>query len=132
MTRLAHWHLFGPDKPRSEADELKKRVTALQAALLHYKAVARRSKEVRAFVVAAIAIASFALGFVLGVYNQPVRDFVATVGRVDQQEVPYVAYQKGKYAVALRRLRPLAESGDPRAQSTLASARDPPALPGWQ
>src|SRR5262245_15305862 len=120
MSRSTHWRRFRFGKSRKETDDLEKRVTALQAALLQCRAVAQRSREIRGGLLAVIVLASLAAGFVLGVYNQPIRDRVRqTIGWVDEAEVPYLAYRKGKYATALRRLRPLAERGDARAQSTL-------------
>jgi TPR repeat protein len=63
-------------------------------------------------------------GYMLGANNLAIRrsihdlvsalGFASPRGYIDSGEM---AYQNGKYAAALRVLRPLAEKGDPRAQS---------------
>jgi TPR repeat protein len=63
-----------------------------------------------------------ATGYVLGFYHEPIGRTVAHVvfrhARSDA-DAGYAAYQKGNYETALRLLRPLAESGDTRAQFNL-------------
>jgi Sel1 repeat len=120
MGHSTHSRLFGFGRGRNETDDLQKRVTALRKAVLQHRTAVRHAREIRGGLLTVIVLASLAVGFVLGVYNQPIRDRVRqTVGWVDEAEVPYLAYQRGKYVMALRRLRPLAERGDARAQSTL-------------
>jgi TPR repeat protein len=84
--------------------------------------VVRHAREITLTLSAAVAV-SLVLGFVLGVYNEPIRDAIKDVALrlrgSENTEAGYVAFQKGRYREALRRLRPLAELGDARAQSTL-------------
>jgi TPR repeat protein len=65
-----------------------------------------------------------ALGFVLGVYREPIKHGVVSVVAPfgltgSPAEAGYAAYEKGNYKSALRGLLPLAEQGDLRAQTTL-------------
>jgi hypothetical protein len=116
--------LFGSRRHRSEADALKEQVTALQAALIQCKTVVRRWTGMRLIV--AVAAVSLAVGFALGVYNEPIREGMAGLARglgfagwVQDFDSAQAAYQRGRYATALRRLRPLADEGDARAHSLL-------------
>jgi hypothetical protein len=75
---------------------------------------------------AATGALCLALGFVLGVYREPIQrafvDLAVAVGIVSpvrDANAAEVAYQKGNYETALRVARPLAEQGDARAQSIL-------------
>ena len=66
--------------------------------------------------VAALTLAS---GFLLGVYRDPIEQRVAHLVFSAAQAAPesgYAAYRRGDYQTALRILRPLAETGDARAQ----------------
>src|SRR5712692_2296882 len=111
---------------RGQADEaaLEERISALQAALDTCTGVAQRWSEFRRTVTAAIAALALAVGFVLGVYWEPLArsatDLAATVGlAVPDVDAAQAAYQEGDFASALRLARPRAEQGDARAQSLL-------------
>jgi hypothetical protein len=120
---LLHWKRSGGGS-RSEADVLKKQVTALESALLQCRTIVRHWTGVRRWLTAAIAAGCFTLGYALGLYHEPlgqhVSGFVQTkLAGVHDAEAAYAAYEKGNYRTALRRLRPLADRGDARAQSML-------------
>jgi hypothetical protein len=117
---------FGIGKARTEEAILEEHITALQAALTRCRGVAARWKRMRRDLMAALAVVMLALGFVLGVYRDPLKQATAYLlsplgltGSVRDSDAGYAAYEKGKYETALEILRPLAESGDARAQSTL-------------
>jgi hypothetical protein len=107
--------------PQKEA-QLAHEVSALQATLAKCKDMARRSRRLRRTLIAATGVLMLAAGFLLGVYREPIGHAVAGIfvksGRSDA-EAGYAAYRKGNYEAALRVLRPLAESGDARAQFNL-------------
>ena len=109
MSSSARWRLFGSRSSRTETDELQNQVTALQAALQQCRTVVRRTKELTLTLTGAV-IVSLVLGFVLGVYNEPIRDSITglllRVRGVEDAEAGYLAFQKGRYREALRRLRP--------------------------
>jgi len=64
--------LFGLGKHRAEEEHLRKRVSALQSALDQCKGIAKRWTEVRLEVMGIIAVVFLALGFVLGMYREPI------------------------------------------------------------
>jgi uncharacterized protein len=117
---------FGIGMGRSEEAVLAQQLTALQSALARCKDVASYWKRKRRDLMAALAVLMLALGFVLGVYSEPLKQAVAglllparlTVS-VGDADAGYAAYEKGNYETASKLLRPLAEQGDARAQSTL-------------
>jgi hypothetical protein len=112
---------FGFGRNR-EIEELKRRVSRLQAALSQCSEVARTG--FRREVTWAIALGMLALGFTLGVYREPVQQAVIGVAQAlglakGTADAAYAAYQEGRYPTALRLARPLATEGDARAQSML-------------
>jgi hypothetical protein len=113
--------MFGFGKNREH--ELEQQVTALRHALGACAEVAGRWTEFRREVTIAIAAACLVIGFTLGVYHQPIVHFVAhAVGLAKPPttaDAAYAAYQRGDYARALERALPLANAGDPRAESLL-------------
>jgi uncharacterized protein len=117
---------LGIGKARTDEEVLEEHITALQAALARCSEVASRWKRMRLDVMGALAVLMLALGFALGVYREPLKQAIVDVlsplgltGAVRDAEAGYAAYEKGKYEAALKTLRPLAENGDVRAQSTL-------------
>ena len=123
---MAFMRWFGLSKDRAEEAALEARVTALQSALTKCKEVAGRWAPMRREFMAATGALCLALGFVLGVYREPIQqsfvDLAVAVGIVSpvrDANAAEVAYQKGNYETALRLARPLAEQGDARAQIIL-------------
>ena len=118
---------FGIGKSRADEALLEEKVTALQTALSRCKDVATRWKRMRRDLTASIAVLMLAVGFVLGVYREPLTQAIAHLlsplgltGSVRDAEAGYAAFEKGNYEKALAIVRPLAENGDTRAQSMLA------------
>src|SRR6516164_6720114 len=121
---------------RTREAELEHRVYALQAALARCKGVARSWWNMRvrftvavALVTVAVALVAMAAGFALGVYRHPIKQAfvnsaiaVGIASPADGAAVAETAFQKAEYAKALRIARPLAEEGDPRAETVLGSA----------
>jgi hypothetical protein len=112
---------FGRDR---RAEALEQRVSSLQSALEDCAEVASRWTGFRREVTAAIAVAMLAVGFALGVYREPILGFVCGVAQsvgLSRPALtnPYMAFQNGDYATALRLARPLAEAGDAQAQTFL-------------
>jgi hypothetical protein len=102
-------------------------VTALQAALSRCRDVAMHWKHMQRGVMAAVAVLMLVVGFVLGTYREPIKqagvNLLSTLGLATSPrdvESAYAAFEKGSYEKALEIVRPLAESGDARAQSLLA------------
>jgi TPR repeat protein len=100
------------------------RITALEAALAKSKTAG--GKGLRRGLTVVISALMFASGFALGAYSVPltqtITDLAAAVGfarPIQNADAANAAYQIGDYATALRLLRPLADRGDVRAQSTL-------------
>src|SRR5262249_50044583 len=98
-----------------------------QAALDRCRDVAMHWKHMQRGVMAAVAVLMLAAGFVLGTYREPIKqagaNLLSTVGLARSPrdvESAYAAFEKGHYEKALEIARPLAESGDVRAQSLLA------------
>jgi TPR repeat protein len=121
---LMQW--LGLSKERADEAALAARVTALQSALNTCKEVAARWARIRREVLAASAALFLALGFMLGVYRDTIRQSIVNLGTtiglvrtIPDAEAAETAYQKGDYETALRLARPLAEQGDDRAQSVL-------------
>jgi TPR repeat protein len=110
---------FGRRRGRPDPAALEQQVKTLRAALDSCKAVARRSGMRRALT-ATGGVVVLALGFVLGVNSEGIKQSMAGfAGLIQPADAAYAAYQKGDQATALRRLRPVAEQGDARAQSLL-------------
>jgi hypothetical protein len=70
---------------------------------------------------AIVAVASLALGFVLGAYKEPIGHTMTRAAQVlglarPDSRAAYVAFQQGRYTTALQLARPIAEQGDARAQ----------------
>ena len=122
------WHLFGGSrKDRAEAAALQERIAKLQAELNECQGMAGNRLHLRYAYAGGVAVLVLALGFALGVNSAPIRhavsDAIQTFGPgspVQPVDAGTGAYQKGRYETALRLLRPLAEQGDARAQSTVA------------
>jgi hypothetical protein len=105
-----------------EVEELKWRVTRLQAALSHHSKVARTG--FRREITWALAFGMLVLGFTLGAYREPIRQAVIGVAQAlglarETADAAYHAYEDGRYPAALRLARPLADQGNARAQSIL-------------
>ena len=122
MSLLPRW--LGGSRSRSETDSLRDQLANLQTALGQCRAVVQHWAGLRYGLTTTIAALSLAVGFVLGVYNEPIRQSAAGLvwalglGGPDR-EAGYAAYEKGRYGTALALLRPLAEQGDARAQASL-------------
>jgi TPR repeat protein len=122
--------LFARSRNRAHEAELQERVHALQSALDQCKGVARQWWSMRVRFTVAVALIAMSAGFALGVYRHSIKqafvDSAAAVGLASPQgdgaAEADAAFQKGDYAKALRLARPLAEAGDPRAESTLGFA----------
>jgi uncharacterized protein len=117
---------FGIGKHRSEQASLEKELTALQMALATCRGVATRWQRRQREFMAVLAVFMLTVGFALGVYREPLvqalADLTAASGLAGSSGDPnagFTAYGKGNYETALKLLRPLAEAGDRRAQSTL-------------
>jgi uncharacterized protein len=120
MSFLPPWR-SGRDR---EAEALRQRVRALEAALKRSQDDASRWTGLRREVTAVIAVVMLATGFTLGVYREPIKQsFIGVAGAVGlakpRADEPYAAYHNGDYRTALRLARPLAEDEDARAQSLL-------------
>src|SRR5215467_2107725 len=116
-------------RSRTREAELEHRVYALQAALAQCKGVARSWWSMRVRFTVAVALVAMAAGFALGVYRHPIKQaFVDSAvamrlaSPADGATEAETAFQKAEYAKALRIARPLAEAGDPRAETVLGSA----------
>jgi len=116
---------FGRSRDPAEA-ALEARVSALQTALVKCKEVASRWTRMRRELMAGTAVLFLVVGFTLGVYHEPIQQSLANltarggiVRPVEDADAAEAAYQKGNYETAIRLARPLAESGNARAQSLL-------------
>src|SRR5262249_38478304 len=113
-------------KNRPDTAALEEQVTALQAALATCKGVVRR-RGMQEAMLAVGGVGLLALGFVVGVYRedikQPAYDQASVLGLRSPSgpEAGYAAYDKGDHVTAQRLLQPLAEQGDARAQSVLGA-----------
>jgi len=123
------WHFlqFGSRKDRVEAAALQERISKLQAELDYCRGLAGHRAHLRYAYAAGVAAVVLALGFALGANSVPLRRAVTDAAQtwglastVPDIDAGAAAYQKGRYATALQLLRPLAEQGDVRAQSTVA------------
>jgi len=117
---------FGIGKDRSGHASLEKELTALQKALATCRGMATRWQRRQREFMAVFAVLMLAVGFALGVYRQPIEQAFADLaalsgltGSAGDADAGFAAYTKGNYETALKVLRPLAEAGDRRAQSTL-------------
>jgi Sel1 repeat len=117
---LMQW--IGLSRDPDEA-ALEARVSALQTALGKCKEVASRWARIRREIVVGTAVFFLIVGFTLGAYREPIQQSIAHLtgkgGIVRPVEDAETAYQKGNYEAAIRIARPLAESGNARAQSLL-------------
>jgi TPR repeat protein len=112
-----------------ETEALQQRVSTLQTALQQCGQAAKRLRTFRREVVAAGAVLMLALGFVLGVYRDPIAESVTGLAEATGLAKPVAgldaasaAYQKGDYPTVLRLAHPLAVEGDAGAQRLLALA----------
>jgi hypothetical protein len=126
-TAAMAWHLFGGGRDRAQAAALKERIATLQAELDNCRGLTRHRKQLRSAYGVAGAIAVLGVGFLLGMHSAPIKhvagDAVQTIGLggpVQDVDAGNAAYQKGKYAAAMKIMRPLADQGDARAQVTVA------------
>jgi hypothetical protein len=115
---------FWRGRDRERADALAQEVTALQSALEKCRSVAGHCASMPRGVRAAAFAAILALGFVLGVYREPIMQSVTGLAMAVGVSAPtrdadaaYAALNKGNYAAAMKLARPLAEEGDARARS---------------
>src|SRR4051794_23298177 len=114
--------LFAFGRSRGKEAQLAEQVTTLQTTLTRCRELAMRWRRLRSALIGAVAVLMFGFGFVLGVYHEPIGRSVAHLafrGGQPNADTGYIAYQKGDYDTALRLLRPLAETGDARAQFNL-------------
>lgn len=109
-----------------ETEALEQRVSTLQTALRQCTDIARRRTHFQREFTLAVAVAMLALGFALGVYREPIAQSFAKLGQTiglakptPDADAAEAAYQKGKYASALKLAHPLAEAGDAHAQFLL-------------
>jgi TPR repeat protein len=117
---------FAFNRHRAHEAELEAKVTALQAVLDKCKGMACDCARLwREMMVGGIVV-TLAVGYVLGVYNAPIRQLIADLAGplglaspVQNADAAYAAFQKGDYTAALELARPLAETGDAKAQSIL-------------
>ena len=112
---------------RTNEAALERQVTALQTALNQCKGVAKQWRETRYEVIATVAILALAVGFVAGVYREPllkpVISLAQSVGLAAEPqtaEAADAAYQKGDYRTALRIAQPLADAGNAGAETIMA------------
>ena len=123
MSLLPRRFAFRRSQPDVAALEAK--VTALQTALNTCKGVAKHWREVHRAVIAGIAAAVLALGFVLGLNAERIAGTASNVAQtfglasVPDADAAAAAYQAGDYARARRLAQPLAETGDARAEAIL-------------
>jgi TPR repeat protein len=120
----SRWSFFHFGAKRAEAAALEERIAALQAELSDCQSRAGIARHWRYAIKAMIAVALIGLGFVLGANHQAIQqkvvDLVPAFGSgVSNIDAGEAAYQKGKYPAALKLVQPLAEDGDPRAESLL-------------
>ena len=113
---------FGRD--RKEEATLDRRVSTLQTALKQCAEAAARLRHIDREVMAGIAVLMLVLGFTLGVYREPIKEFVIGLAQKVGVASPgaddaYAALQKGDYATVLRLASPLAAQGDTHAQTML-------------
>jgi TPR repeat protein len=111
---------------RAEAKALEERIAALRAELAMCQQMAGHRRHMRRVGAGALALVILAVGFVLGLYSEPITQRAVELAqqmglmkRPQTIDVAYSQYQKGDYAAALELLVPLAEQGNRRAQSTL-------------
>ena len=123
MSLLPQRFAFRRSQPDVAALEAK--VTALQSALNTCKGMAKHWREVRRAMIAGVAAIVLALGFVLGLNAERIKGAATGVAQtfglagVPDADAAAAAYQGGDYTRALRLARPLAETGDARAESVL-------------
>lgn len=117
MQLFRRWSRSDSGVSRTEVEFLERQVTMLRARLNHIKG----------WLAAAVAVVFLLVGLVLVVDEKPLKwaiiDWIVAFGVLRQTseiDAAYAAYDKGRYAEALRLSRPLAQQGDPRAQSLLA------------
>jgi hypothetical protein len=116
---------------RAQQALLEQRVNALQSALTRCKGVATRWRRTQWGLMTGVGVAMLALGFLAGLYSQSIKQTVTGVAahpaasaRPNDSDPGYAAYQKADYETALRILRPRAEQGDPRAETTIGVMYD--------
>jgi uncharacterized protein len=121
------WHLFGRRRDQAEAAALQERIAKLQAELNDCQGMAGNRLHLRYAYAGGIAAVILALGFTLGLNTAPLKHVAADAietfglaGPVQSVDAGTTTYQKGNYPTAMRLLRPLAEQGDARAQTTVA------------
>jgi uncharacterized protein len=116
------WKRF--KRSQAERAALEERIRVLEAELAKHEG-GTRFWDRRRWLSAALALVIFATGFGLGVYGELIKSTASDLlgfgsgGKGSKFEVGNSAYQKSDYTTALRRLTPLAEQGDARAQSIL-------------
>jgi len=120
MPLLSLWR----SRDRERADALEQEVTALQTALDKCRSVAGHCASLPRGVKAVSFGAILALGFVLGVYREPIMQSVTGMamavgisGPSRDADAAYAALDKGNYTRSMNLARPLAEAGDARARS---------------
>jgi TPR repeat protein len=118
------WKPFGRHE-RAQVAALQEQVADLHEALVESRAIANRWTSFRRSFTAALLTVALAVGFALGVYHEQIRIALAALPYALRLSTPRsadaaeAAYGKGRYPAALRLARPLANDGDPRAQTLL-------------
>lgn len=115
------WGLFGK-RNRTQIAALEQEIADLHDALLQSQALANRSTSFRLSVTLVLLAGTLALGFVLGVYREPLRIAVLSVPQglglmSSGVEAAEAAFAKSRFAAALRLAQPLANEGVARAQT---------------
>ena len=109
---------FRIGKAQRQDGLLEQQVTGLQSALAKCRVLAARGRHMYRELLAAVGVLMFALGVVVGLYHTQIRQGLLGLW-ARNADAGYAAFEKGEYGTALKILRPLAENGDPRAESTL-------------
>ncbi len=118
-------HRLAATGERAEA-ALQRRVLELEADLAKYKSLADRRANLIKALALGIAVLVLTSGLALSLHSAPVKQIASHLARAfgiahtaSGVDAADNAYQQGNYALALRLLPPLAEVGDPKAQSLL-------------
>jgi TPR repeat protein len=122
--------LFARSRNHAREVELEQRVNALQNALNQCKGVAQQWWSFRVSFTIGVVVVALAVGFALGVYRHAIgQAFLTTAVALGVAKAPGdgaaeadAAFQKADYAKALKLARPLAEEGNPKAESILGFA----------
>ena len=115
---MAWLQRIGIGKVRTDEHSLQEQVGGLRVLLAKCRDVAVRRRHFYRELLAAIGVLMFTVGLVVGLYHTQITQGLLGLW-ARNADAGYAAFEKGKYETALKILRPLAENGDPRAESTL-------------